>query len=88
MGATFGFLAELGGEFVIRGVERHVGAQCPGEGELVVGDVDRGDMEAHRLRILYGDMAEAADARGVVDAFGAAALCRVLLNCNEFLFTP
>jgi hypothetical protein len=32
--------------------------------------------------------AEAADARGVVDAFGPAALCRVLLNCNEFLFMP
>jgi len=31
---------------------------------------------------------EAADARRVVADFGVATLCRVLLNCNEFLYMP
>jgi hypothetical protein len=31
---------------------------------------------------------EIADAEAVVKEFGLATLCRVLFNCNEFLFLP
>ncbi|AMV40472.1 DUF1553 domain-containing protein [Planctomyces sp. SH-PL62] len=53
------------------------------------GGVDGQVRRAYQLALSRDpEEAEAADARDVVVRFGAAALCRVLLNCNEFLFTP
>jgi mono/diheme cytochrome c family protein len=53
------------------------------------GDVDRQVRRAYQLALTRDPSeAEAADARAVVSGFGAATLCRVLLNCNEFLFMP
>ncbi|WP_165246455.1 DUF1553 domain-containing protein [Paludisphaera soli] len=52
-------------------------------------DADRQVRRAYQLALSREPSeAEAAEARDVVDRFGAAALGRVLLNCNEFLFLP
>jgi hypothetical protein len=42
-------------------VDRHVGAERAGEGELLLADVERCDVEAHRLRVLHRQMPEPAD---------------------------
>ena len=39
-----------------------VGTQCPCEGELLLRDIHRDDMQSHRLRVLHGDVAEPSDA--------------------------
>ncbi|ODA70516.1 hypothetical protein APS67_005250 [Streptomyces sp. AVP053U2] len=44
------------------GVDEDVGAQLPGEFELVVGDVDGGDGGAGDLRVLHRQVAQSADA--------------------------
>jgi mono/diheme cytochrome c family protein len=52
-------------------------------------DVDRQIHRAFQLALTRDPSEmEAADARAVVSEFGVATLCRVLLNCNEFLFMP
>ena len=46
----------------VLGVDHHIGAQALGMRELAVVDIDRADLQAHRLGILDRQMPEAADA--------------------------
>ena len=43
------------------GIHRHVGAGRAGERELLLGHVERRDMQAHRLGVLHGELPEPAD---------------------------
>ena len=44
----------------VLGIDHEIGAQLLGERELGVIDVDGANLEAHHLRILNGEMSEAA----------------------------
>lgn len=57
-----GLLLDRGDRILRRGVDRDLGAEFPREGELVLRDVDRGDPQAHRDRVLHGDVPEPPDA--------------------------
>ena len=43
------------------GIDRHFGARRTSQRKLVLGDVEGGDMQAHRLGVLHGELPEAAD---------------------------
>ena len=53
---------QLGDRVVLGGIDDHVGAELLRQLELGVVDVDRGDVEAHRLGVLHRHVAEPADA--------------------------
>ena len=56
------FLLEEGCGVLVLGVDGELGAERTSERELLIGDVDCGNMEAHGLGVLDGEVAEAADA--------------------------
>lgn len=71
-----GLLLDRGDRILRRGVDRDLGAEFPREGELVLRDVDRSDPQAHRDRVLHGDVPEPPDAgdRHPLPGAGAGAL--------------
>jgi len=56
------FLLEEGSGILVLGVDGELGAERTSELELLIGDVDCGYMEAHRLGVLHCQVTEAADA--------------------------
>ena len=54
-------LLDLGDRIRGQRIDRGVGTHRAGEGQLLVGDVDRDHLAAHGLRVLHGDVAEPAD---------------------------
>ena len=56
------FLLEEGCRILLLGVDGELGAERTSERELLIGDVDCSNMEAHRLGVLDGEVTEAADA--------------------------
>ena len=55
-------LHDLSGRVGRLAVHRDLSAELPGKGELLLGDVECGDVKAHGLGVLHGDMAETTDA--------------------------
>jgi len=62
MGAAAGRILHFRHDIVGPRIQRQVRAQRPGQLQLALANVQRDDMQAHRLGILHGDMPQPADA--------------------------
>jgi hypothetical protein len=54
--APAGFLDDLGDDVVVHGIGGDVDAERLRQRELVIGDIDGHDMQAHGFRVLHCDV--------------------------------